>query len=472
MKVLRAKSKWFQESDLRLDAEFHLSEGPVSKRLIDKSPFELKPLHRVTERIFLGKIFRRTFVAKSEQGIPYITASDMVTFEASSGKFLSKKFTSQQSELLLEPGWILVSCSGTLGNTVFTGEGFRGKIGTHDLIRIVPKATEMAPGFLYAFLASKYGYSLLVQPSYGGVVKHIEPHHIKNLLIPNFPKAVQKKIHELVMTATDYRHAANEMIEDSKRKLLHAAQLKPLSLDDFEYFGSHSNERKLSVFTISSKSLSSISLNAFNHSERIKRLVRKIKKSCETISLSDAITEDGFFNTGSFPRLEVNSPRSIKLINQGDIFNVKIKGKLIARKSVKTNNLVKYGEVLIAGVGTLGENETFCKVVFANEELEGQLVSGEFIRMNSRPEIPSGYLFAWLSSDYGFRLIRSTHSGTKLCRPIHTLLYDIPVPVVDRRKMKEIHNLVISAQSKKHQALLIENQAISIVEKEIRSWQK
>lgn len=472
MKVLKAKSRWFQESDLRLDAEFHLSEGPISKRLIERSPFPLKPLHQVTKKIFLGKIFKRTFVPHSAVGIPYITASDMVTFEASSGKFLSKKFTSQQRELILQPGWILVSCSGTLGNTVFTGKNFQGKVGTHDLIRIIPNANEMEPGFLYAFLTSRYGYSLLVQPSYGGVVKHIEPRHIENLSIPRFPRTLQKKIHSLITTATEYRDSANDLLNKAKGALLEAAQLRALELEDYDYFGTHSNNRNLSAFTISSSSLSPTTLNAFNYSERIRKLIRRIRRSCQCILLSEAITEEGFFNTGSFPRLEVNSPRSIKLINQSDIFNVKVKGKLIARKNVKLNNLVKYGEILIAGVGTLGENETFCKAIFANEELEGQLVSGEFIRMNSRPNIPPGYLYAWLNSEYGFRLIRSTHSGTKLCRPIHELLYNLPVPVVDSKKMKKIHEMVVAGHTKKYEALQLENEAISLVEKEIQSWQK
>lgn len=47
------------------------------------------------------------------------------------------------------------------------------------------------------------------------------------------------------------------------------------------------------------------------------------------------------------------------LINQSDIFDTVIKGKYISKRNVNLSNLVEYGEVLIAGVGTLGENETF-----------------------------------------------------------------------------------------------------------------
>ena len=62
--------------------------------------------------------------------------------------------------------------------------------------------------------------------------------------------------------------------------------------------------------------------------------------------------------------------------------------------------------------------------------------------MKTNEKYLSGYLFAWLSSDYGFRLIRNTQTGTKLCRPIPRLLLQIPVPILDNSQMEEIDKLV------------------------------
>jgi hypothetical protein len=183
------------------------------------------------------------------------------------------------------------------------------------------------------------------------------------------------------------------------------------------------------------------------------------------------LDEKQIFSTGSFPRIEVKSNNGIMLINQSDIFDTIIQGKRISKRKVKTDNLAQYGEVMIAGVGTLGENETFCRVIFANEDIQGQLVSGEFIRMNTNSEIPSGYLYAWLNTDYGFRLIRSTQSGTKLCRPIPRLLLKLPVPVLDESIMLEIHNMVTKAHTLRYQANQKELQAIQLVENEIEQWQ-
>lgn len=217
--------------------------------------------------------------------------------------------------------------------------------------------------------------------------------------------------------------------------------------------------------------MSELTFQAFNYSERTRKWIEYCKRTCNCVSLRDVLDEREFFSTGSFPRLELDSPKSYLLINQTDIFNLRLSGKKIARRGVKIRNLVQYGEVIIAGVGTLGESETFCRVVFGNEMLTGQLISGEFIRMNTNEKYPSGYLYAWLHSDYGFRLIRSTQAGTKQCRPIQKLLLEMPVPVLERRKMNEIDRLVREAQTKLSRAAELESEAIDAVEAEIESWQ-
>ncbi len=278
MKLLKAKSKWFDESDLRLDAEYHLSDGPATTRLLVKSEIKTIPLSKAASKVFSGKIFKRTFVNDHHTGIPYLTASDMIKSHAVSGKYLSKKFTSEKKELFLKKGWILLSCSGTLGNTVFTNKDFEGVIGTHDLIRIVPNENEIKPGYLYAYLASKFGYSLLTQPSYGGVIKHIEPHHIQNLPIPIFSDNQQLTVHQLVVECNELRSKANELLKRAEARLYTETKLKVLNKNDYEFFGQHSHDRKVSTYVISSKQLSSVSLNAFNYSERIRKLTKYIKE--------------------------------------------------------------------------------------------------------------------------------------------------------------------------------------------------
>lgn len=470
MKATNIRNTSLLESDLRFDAEFHLSEGVKTIKLIKRCPYEVLTLKDVASDIFYGGRSKRAYVAAPERGVPFMGSADMLDRRFISLKYVSSKNTANLDDSLIHPNWILISRSGTIGNTVFSNKNFINKAASEHIIRVVPN-NEMKPGTLYAFLASKYGYSLMTQGTFGAVIQHIEPDFLSQLPVPNFPKALQNKVNEKVMNASLLREEANALLVASEKQLYKSANLRPLSKNDYEYFGVHSNTRKPSTFNVSSKSLDSTTINAFNYSEKIRRLIKNVQDSVDCVPLQDVLENGSFFSTGSFPRLEIDSPKSIKLINQTDIFNVKMKGKLIARKRVKVDSLVEYGEVLIAGVGTLGENETFCRVVFGGEELQGQLVSGEFIRMKSR-NIPAGYLFTWLSSEHGFRLLRSTQSGTKLCRPIHKLLYKLPVPLLDRKLMNEIHKNVLLAHSKMSKAAELEKNAIELIENEISTWQR
>lgn len=471
MKVATAKSGWIVEAGDRFDASYHLSDGRQSKLIIEVSPFQVTTIGSVTDDIYYGGRAKRIYIKKEDYGVPFMGSSDMLKSDFSGLKFISRKYTPNLASYYVEKGWTLISRSGTIGNTAYTNDDFTGKALSEHIIRVIPKKDKIKEGFLYAYLSSKHGYALLTQGTFGAVIQHIEPHHIVNLPIPIFPEDQQQRIHDLIVQAGELRVEANILLREAQEKLMTYANLPALTNEDYEYFGPRSHEREISIYKIRRSQISSLTINAFNYSRKIEKVKDWIKSSSSVLKLEECITSTGFFTTGSFKRLELNSPKSIQLINQSDIFNVRKVGKSIARLHVKTENLVKYGEILIAGVGTLGENETFCRCIFANEELEGQLISGEFLRMNSNEKIPSGYLFSFLSSPYGFRLIRSTHTGTKLCRPIRELLKEIPVPVINEEEMYDIDKKVRIAHTKRFEAMNLENKAINLIETEIASWQ-
>lgn len=392
----------------------------------------------------------------------------------SQAKLLSKKQADALSYLRVRSGWILISCSGSaaLGSVALANERHEQMIATHDLIRFVPQERNLKVGVIFAFLRSKYGKTTLTHSQYGSCILHIIPDHVKSIQIPVFPAAFQKKVHERIMESARLREEADAEEKEADRKLLDYTRLRPLTPEGYNYFGPRSSRRTISTFSLKIGSVTELSINAFNYSERMRKTVDYVRSTCETIPLSETLSGGGFFSTGSFPRMELDSPKSLLLINQSDIFNARLTGKKIARRGVKAKSLVEYGEVIIAGVGTLGETESFCRVVFANESLVGQLISGEFIRMKTTDKIPPGYLYAWLHSDYGFRMIRSTQAGTKLCRPIQKLLLLMPVPVLGSSQMNEINQLVLTSQTKRARAADLENEAIDMVEREIESWQE
>jgi type I restriction enzyme S subunit len=463
----RIKSK-FIFKDIRFNSGYFLNEDAINSRALEENIKKCSQLNDVAN-VWNPPIFKRQFCQQTEQAIPYCQSSDVSNVLEGSVIYINKVQALKVGSVV-EENQILITGFGTIGNTRLVNELSAGISYANNVCRV--KANEdFLHGYLYAVLSSKYGRSQLNKNASGSVVRYIEAPGIKKILIPNSKDINQLEIHNLILEASNLQVEANKLLRKAEVTLKKYASLEDLTTLDYEYFGNHSNERPISTFKRSIKEISSISINAFNYSKRVENLENRIKSS-NHLKLSDCLDNNQFFSSGSFKRLELNSPSSIKLLNQSDIFNMRKQGKLLARKYVKADKLVEYGEIIIAGVGTLGEGETFCRVIFGNEELEGQLISGEFIRMKTNEVVPSGYLYSWLSSDYGFRLIRKTQSGTKLCRPIQTLLKDIPVPILLSEQMNEIDDMVKKAHSMLYDALIKETSAIELVEKEIESWQK
>ncbi len=450
----------------RLDGSFHLSEARHIRRQLQISPYVLTTIGNESEGIWHAGRWKRVYVDNSETGITLLGSSAILKSDLTHEKLVSKKYTEGIPDKLLQPGWILISCSGTIGNCAFTNRLYCGMLASQHVIRVAPKRAQKA-GLIYAYLASKYGYIMLTQGTSGSVIQHIEPENVENIPLPKFPEEFQTTVNQLILAAARLREEAADELEQAEKLLKERAGLRKLTLDDYDYFGQHSADRKPSCFIRKFSEISSTTVNAFNYSERITRLRSEIQTQTK---LRDVLENNGTFTTGAFPRIEVPHGNGLMLVNQSDAFDIIIKGKSISTRNVNMTKLVEYGEIVVAGVGTLGENETFCRVLFANEDLQGQLISGEFIRMKTNGKVPAGYLYAWLNSDHGFRLIRNTQAGTKLCRPIPNLFLDIPVPIIDKSDMEEIDRLVKTAHTKRHEANVKELEAIAMVEHEIESW--
>lgn len=111
-----------------------------------------------------------------------------------------------EKRFFVEEGWILVTCSGSLGRVLLVTKSLSNIFFSHDLIRIVPKK-ETLKGYLYAYLNSWVGQTFLKRDRYGGWVKHIEPDQIKSIPVILPPREVREEIHRKVIEA--YCHREN-----------------------------------------------------------------------------------------------------------------------------------------------------------------------------------------------------------------------------------------------------------------------
>lgn len=210
-RIIVVSSEALDKRSLRLDAPAYASEGKIALQTIKKHP--TKPLSWFCEEIFNLPRFKRIYTPNPSLGWPYLSASETLLPILPKRRFLAKsQVPTNPEKYFVKDGWILLTCSGTIGKLRLATPIFDGFFVTHDIIRIVPKRES---GYLYAFLASEYGQVLLEKGRYGGPIKHLEPHHIENLPVPLLPDDIRKKIDREVRRAWSVRDEASNLEEEA-----------------------------------------------------------------------------------------------------------------------------------------------------------------------------------------------------------------------------------------------------------------
>lgn len=440
-------------STQRFDPSFHLSDAITLREKVENVPFEKVSIADATENVFLGNIFSRIFVKDAEHGIPYLAASDTVLANLDTGRYLSKKQASALSYLILKKDWIVVTCSGTIGNVTYTNSSFENHIATHDLIRIVPNDEKILRGYLYAFLASKYGYNQLTQSQFGGVVKHINAEHVRNIKVPCFAEFFQEEVNDLVQEAARLREKAADALEYA---ISFFNTLFPIPFKD-NCLGKVSSKE---IMTSINKRF-----EASFHISEGKDIDKYIKEHYEWKSLGEVCSN--ISRPDIFKRYYVKN--GITFLGGADIFLATPDSEKRLSKT-KTGNIsqlaIKEGTILLPRSGTIGN------VAWAHAGHAQKLASEDVIRLLPNDILRAGYVYAFLASKYGKLLIQRYIFGSVIqhVEPPHLKL--IPVPIIDQKTMDDIHDKIMIYSSAMGKAIEFEQKAIHMVEQEIEKWNK
>lgn len=455
MKTTTIKRKWFTESGQRLDASYHLSDGVKTKRIIDLfCPFPTISLINESDELFKGNIHKRVYVDSPESGLTFFTASDLFKTSLETGKYISKKYSPYLEDLELKKDWILITRSGTLGKVIFTNSDLESKIGTDDLVRIKPKENKIKKGFLYAFLASRYGYGLLTQSSYGGVVKHIEPHHVENIKIPVFPNDEQVKIDNLIINASNFRVKANKFLIEA--------------IEYFENLIGHSDANLGCQFGI----VKSESINQFyKRFDAQYQLLNKTLKNEKKDNLKyEKISKyaDSIFVGGRGKRVYVENGVPFLSSSEMMLYNPKRSCKKVSTTTPGLNLMtVSEKDILISRSGTVGNS------VLVGNDLADTAVSEHALRLViNQKKISSNYVFCFLRTKYGIKSLESSSFGSVIITLNEDLIGNINMPIVGKEDQDKISALIEKHINFLDQSVELENQAIDIVEKEIEEWEK
>lgn len=176
-------SDWLYRDNLRLDAGFYNEATMQAHRAMASSGLIMKRLGDVTENIFIPPRFKRVYVDK-EHGVPFLQGTHIVHFRPTDLKYLSRSAHRNLDRWIIKSGWVLVTCSGTIGRVTIALKQWNNWAASQHILRIVPKSNEACPaGYIYAWLSSPLGQAQF-NGIYGAVVDELTADHVANILIP------------------------------------------------------------------------------------------------------------------------------------------------------------------------------------------------------------------------------------------------------------------------------------------------
>jgi type I restriction enzyme S subunit len=394
--------------------------------------------------------FRRIFV-DAEHGIPFLPSAEIISLYPTTTRFLSRKLSKNLDHLMIQKWDVLISCSGTIGNVTLAGERLTKYALSQDAIRIRFKDQDTA-AFIAAFLRSRYGRLQLLRTTYGSVIVHIEPEHLERVLVPNLHPLRRVAIGRLFVEACNLRDEANTLLDTADSSLHNHLGLPPLR---------ECEEEPLST-RIKSSHLAG-RFEASYHSPLAKEAYAYIQQlSCDVLSLGDPKVTTEVRPITKFRKRVYVDEGGIPLLSSKQLFQidpVDVKG-LAKGAHLKDMPEIELKENMLAVTcsGTIG------RVQIIPRYMEGWAANQHATRVIASDDMNTGYLYAWLASDYGHSLIHRHAYGSVILEIDADMLASVPVPFPSPSIQEEIGCLVIRANRLRHEAWEKEQAAIAQLE--------
>lgn len=457
------------ENNRRLDASAYDMAVLKAKSLIIKNRYGFKYLRGeggLIQKAYYPGRYKRIYCDYGK-GVPFYLPSQLDEIYPKPSKYISEKTASLLKNDVIKSGELLVSRSGTIGKCAVASKTTIGNLFSDDVIRITFNE-EYDLGYVYAFLHTETGLTLLQGNNYGAVIDHIEPEHLNHVIIPDAPVEIRKRIHKLVMESFALRDESNELI-DKAQTLMYSEFHLSQSEERVKHKAS-SEHVGLLHFSIKSSSLDG-RFDVSYHLPEVSEVLEKIKKNAsKVLFLDDEQLTDRIYVGNRFKRVYVTSKNGVIYLNGKSILQLNPNGcqkKYLSfsqhEQRIKEQLTLKENTIIVTCSGTLG------KTVLVPRHWDGWAGTHDLIRIIPHNDLIAGYLYCFLSSDIGQRLILRNAYGAVVdhIEPEH--IQRIPIPLLKNKdKQIEINNLVLEANELRYQAYLKENEALAEMEKVLK----
>lgn len=452
MKVSTIKSTWLPKGGYRLDCSPYLGGAIETEILLEELPVRKDSLGSVTKAIYHAGRESRLWVEDPEFGIPFIGSSDLQKADLSDLPLIAKSQVAKNSQFLIHKGYTLITRSGTIGKMAYCRPEMDGMACSEHVLRVVPNEVAILPGYLYAFLSSRFGVPLVVAGTYGSIIQAIEPSHVAGLSVPRFGDAIEQEIHQLVEAAARLRSEASELKRRAINRFGELCKMptaKPLRNYPSPLYGKATSNmlgaRMDATYYIPP---CSEARDAFDQSGANKALGEVAR----------------VFIPGIFKRQYSDDPDfGYPYITGADVFSIRPRSDQYLLKSVAEGHglVLERGMILIheAGqrYGLIGNS------VMVGDTLAGFACTNNMVRVFPNDPEEAGYIYSVLCSEYGIRLLKREAAGSSIPHLDESRARSLRIPWPKAEIRTEIASVMHQARSNWDKADDNEEKALRIL---------
>ncbi|MCC8175617.1 MAG: restriction endonuclease subunit S [Bacteroidales bacterium] len=211
LRLGKIPSRQIVQGFVRFDAQYQLGSQTHTGMM---AHLKTEKIGDFASRIFIGNRDKRAYV--DHDGVPFLSSSDMLL----ANPLHDCKQTSRKARNLelLQVNYrdILISRSGTIGNTVIVGQTLAGVAVSEHALRLRIDPEKIEPEYVFAFLKSTAGQHALAYLSYGSVIITLGEMYVADIELPILPEQDHK---EIVTAIRNYMSSTDEAKECERRAI-------------------------------------------------------------------------------------------------------------------------------------------------------------------------------------------------------------------------------------------------------------
>lgn len=353
-----------------------------------------------------------------------------------------------------------MSRSGTVGKSTISSRSTIGKLFSDDVIRISFN-NFYDLGYTYAFLNTLDGLHILRSNNYGAVIDHIEPEHLRNIIIPNAPIELRKEIHQLIIESFELRDRSNELINTAQNLLFKELTLPPFYEIEPNQYNTNDKFRCISI----SASRLDGRLDVSYHVAEVEALIDILQNnSSRVLKIKDPEISRCVILPGRFKRVYVDRKHGVPFFGGKQLLQLTPSNVKYISRTHHAKNIVQLtvqeNMCVISRSGTIG------KVNIIPKHWDGWSMSEHIIRIVPSSNEIAGYIYAWLSSPYCKMLILRNSYGAVIDELSDVQVGNIRIPILkDAEKMKIINDDILHANHLRYEAARKEEEALTLMYK-------